>query len=260
VQAWLGRGLVRHARLRPQPHQFVYPTWCVLLPMRALAAQAAGGPAVDCALALNRRALVSFHDADHGHGERRAGAALAWCERALASAGVHEADGEIWLFTYPRVLGFVFKPVSFWLAERRDGSLAAVLAEVNNTFGERLSYVLPGAAWGRELAARKALHVSPFCEVTGGYRFRFMRRAGPPGDARLLARVDHDDAAGPLLQTSLAVQLSPMSRPALLRAWAAMPLLTLGVVARIHWQALQLWLKRVPFHTKPPAPQQRVAH
>jgi DUF1365 family protein len=227
--------------------------------MRALARLTAGGRPQACGLALNRPALLSFHDADHGDGDPAQGSALAWCERALASAGVHDADGELWLLTYPRVLGFTFKPVSFWLAERRDGSLAAVLAEVNNTFGDRLSYVLPAAAWGRELTAHKALHVSPFCEVNGSYRFRFMRRVAPDDGARLIARVDHDDADDlPLLQTSLALHLEPMSRPALWRAWAAMPLLTLGVVARIHWQALCLWLKRVPFHSRPRAPARRV--
>jgi hypothetical protein len=190
------------------------------------------------------------------------GQALAWCERVLMDAGITDADGEIWLQTYPRVLGFVFKPVSFWYAERRDGSLAAVLAEVNNTFGERHSYVLAGARWGHEATAAKAMHVSPFCEVRGGYRFYFMRRA-PQGwgdGVRLLARVDHDDADGPILQTSVSATLQTLTRASLARAWLAMPLLTMGVVARIHWQALCLWLKRVPFFHKPPAPTRLVSH
>ena len=252
----IGRGLVRHTRLRPARHAFDYPTWQLVLPMRAWATQPAG------ALARNRRAAVSFHDVDHGDGVAGDGQALAWCERVLMDAGITDADGEIWLQTYPRVLGFVFKPVSFWYAERRDGSLAAVLAEVNNTFGERHSYVLAGARWGHEATATKAMHVSPFCEVRGGYRFYFMRRA-PQGwgdGVRLLARVDHDDADGPILQTSVSATLQTLTRASLARAWLAMPLLTMGVVARIHWQALCLWLKRVPFFHKPPAPTRLVSH
>jgi DUF1365 family protein len=263
VQAWIGHALVRHRRLRPRPHQFAYPSWCVLLPMRALAIQPVPdqpGTPPACALARNRGSLVSFHDADHGDGLAHDGAALAWCERVLAAAGVGDADGELWLLTYPRVLGVVFKPVSFWFAQRRDGSLAAVVAEVNNTFGERHSYVLAGAAWGRELSADKALHVSPFCAVAGGYRFRFMQRQGWQAGGRLIARVDHDDADGPLLQTSLSLRLQAMNRTSLLRVWLAMPLLTLGVLARIHWQALRLWLKRVPLHHKPPPPARLVNH
>jgi uncharacterized protein len=120
--------------------------------------------------------------------------------------------------------------------------------------------VLAGAAWGRELCADKALHVSPFCGVTGGYRFRFMQRQGWQAGARLIARVDHDDADGPLLQTSLSLRLQVMNRASLLRVWLAMPLLTLGVLARIHWQALRLWLKRVPLHHKPPPPARLVSH
>jgi hypothetical protein len=115
------------------------------------------------------------------------------------------------------VLGYVFKPVSFWYAHRSDGSLAAVLAEVNNTFGERHAYLLagPDLAWGREQMARKQFHVSPFCEVRGEYRFRFER-----SDKRTLVRVDLHDENGPLLQTSVGGTLHPLDRhraPRLLR-------------------------------------------
>jgi hypothetical protein len=101
------------------------------------------------ALARNRFGLLSFHDRDHGDGRADA---LAWIDELLASEGVADADGEVWLHTYPRVLGYVFKPVSFWYCHRADGTLAAVVAEVNNTFGERHCYLLdePGLAWGRE--------------------------------------------------------------------------------------------------------------
>jgi DUF1365 family protein len=252
----IGLGTVRHTRVQPTRHSFAYPTWQLMLPMRAWSHQPGG------ALARNRRGAVSFHDADHGDGQAGDGQALAWSQRVLAGAGVVDADGEIWLQTYPRLFGFVFKPVSFWYAERADGSLAAVIAEVNNTFGERHSYVLRGAAWGRELTAAKAMHVSPFCEVSGGYRFHFMRRAplGWRDDARLLARVDHHNPSGAILQTSVSVTLQRLTRASLARAWLAMPLLTFGVVARIHWQALRLWLKRVPFFRKPAPPARLVSH
>ena len=240
--ALIGTGQVRHRRLRPAVNAFAYPTYFLLLPMRSLRAQP------DAALRRNRFGLLAFHDRDHGDGRDDA---LAWLDELLRREGVHDADGEAWLHTYPRVLGYVFKPVSFWYCHRRDGSLAAIVAEVNNTFGERHCYLLdgPGLAWGRELRARKVFHVSPFCRVQGVYRFRFMRTA-----ERTVARIDHDDEDGALLETSVSGRLQPLTAASARSAFFGMPLMSLGVIARIHWQALRLWLKRVPFFSKPTAP------
>ena len=250
----IGFGQVRHTRLKPAHHAFAYPNCFWFLPLRALGRQ----PVAE--VHRNARGWLSFHDADHGDGR---GDALAWLDGLLRSAGVWQADlaeGEVWLQTYPRVLGHSFKPVSFWYVHRADGQLHAVVAEVNNTFGERHCYVLGGGsglAWGQEVRADKVFHVSPFCQVTGQYRFRFMRAPTPQGE-RLIARVDHDDADGPLIQTALSGVLHPMDAASLRRAKLGWPLLTLGVVARIHWQALRLWVKRVPFFSKPEPPARSV--
>ena len=240
----IGIGRVRHARLRPAVNRFDYPTYFLLLPMRRL--RAAPAPA----LARNRFGLIAFHDVDHGDGRADS---LAWCESVLADAGVTDADGEVWLQCYPRVLGYVFKPVSFWYCHRADGSLAAVLVEVNNTFGERHCYLLAGdeVGFGRELRAAKAFHVSPFCAVQGEYRFRFMRAQNPP---RSVAGIDHHDADGPLLRTSVAGRLHRLTPARIRSAFFGMPLMTLLVLVRIHWQAVRLWVKRVPFFSKPTAP------
>lgn len=240
---WLATGEVRHARLRPAGHQFAYPTFFVLLPMRAWRTSSFSG------LPRNRGGWLSFHDRDHGAGGEDA---LAWMDDLLRTEGIMDATGEVWLQTYPRVLGYAFKPVSFWYCHRADDSLAAVVAEVNNTFGERHCYLLsgPDLAWGRTLQARKVFHVSPFCDVQGHYEFRFMRTAD-----RVVARVDHADAQGPLLRTSVSGRLEPLNLRSARAAVLRRPLLTLGVMARIHWQALRLWVKRVPFFRKPEPPQ-----
>lgn len=246
----IGRGRVWHKRLRPTLHSFHYATYFWMLPMRSLR------QAPQALIQRNKRGLMSFHDRDHGDGRADA---LDWFEELLLGAGVQDADGEVWLHTFPRVLGFVFNPVSFWYAHRADGSLAAVLAEVNNTFGERHGYLLrgPELKFGAEMRADKVFHVSPFCSVEGQYRFNFQVRA-EPGQAphSTLVRVDHDDTNGPLLQTSVGGRLAPLTRRNRRQAFFGTPLMTFGVIARIHWQALRLVLKRLPFHRQPPAPKQ----
>jgi DUF1365 family protein len=249
AQPLLGRGEVRHTRLRPARNAFRYGTYFLLLPMRTLRNQPSA------ALPRNRFGLVSFYDRDHGDGGEDA---LAWLEGLLKKEGIGDADGEVWLHCYPRVLGHTFKPVSFWYCHRQDHSLAAIVVEVNNTFGERHCYLLrgPELAFGRELTATKVFHVSPFCAIEGGYRFRFMRTDLQDGthEARTVVRIEHDDDHGPLIQTSVSGRLEPITPSGLRAAFFGMPLMTVFVVARIHWQALKLFAKRVPFFRKPEAP------
>jgi DUF1365 family protein len=276
--ALIGWGQVRHTRHRPAHHAFAYPTAFLMLPMRSLRgfqAQQVNGsteplknfvtaseawqsvpdvlnPAL--ALSINRSAWFAFHDADHGDGRpAETGGALAWLDELLQREGIEDATGEVWLQAFPRVLGHAFKPVSFWYAHRADGSLAAIVAEVNNTFGERHCYLLPEPQYGQTLLAHKVFHVSPFCDVQGEYRFRFMRTQHN-GQDRIVARVDHGDTDGPLIDTSWSGVLEPATAAALRRVMWRFPLLTFGVVARIHWHALLLWLKKVPFWRKPEPP------
>ena len=246
----IGFGHVWHTRLRPRQHRFSVPTFFLMLPMRMLRAQ----PRAAGVLALNRAGVLAFRDADHGDGsDPRHGGALAWLEALLHAEGITDAQGEIWLQCYPRVLGYSFKPVSFWYCHRQDGSLRAIVAEVNNTFGERHAYLLDHPHYGQELRARKAFHVSPFCAVDGGYRFEF-RRGGADGLQSARVRIDYHDAEGPVLLTGMAGRLEPLTAASRRRALWRYPLLTLGVMARILWNALLLWLKHVPFHAKPAAP------
>ena len=246
-----GFGPIRHTRLRPVHHAFGYPG--VFLRLRidgdeAREASRALGPW----FGFDTAAPIGFRSSDHGDGR---GQPLAnWARGLCREAGI-EADGALWLHTFPRVLGYAFKPVSFWFCHRADGALAAVLAEVNNTFGERHVYLLaePDGAplvQGRTLQATKVFHVSPFCSVSGHYQFRFFNRPD-----RALARIDLHDAEGPLLLTSLSGQLAAASPALARRALFGQPLFTLGVIARIHWHALRLWLSRVPFHRKPAPPE-----
>lgn len=247
--AHIGFGQVRHTRLRPAVNAFAYPTYFLMLPLRSIARHGGG------ALAVNRRAALSFFDCDHGDGRSpEAGGALAWLDALLAQEGITDATGEAWLHCYPRVLGYTFKPVSFWYCHRPDGSLRAIVVEVNNTFGERHCYLLDAPRYGAELRANKVFHVSPFCTLQGGYRFRFLRTQHAGAD-KTVVRIDYDDADGPLLETSVSGTLQPVTAAAIRHALWQYPAMTFGVVARIHWQALRLWLKRVRFIGKPRPPE-----
>lgn len=254
AQAQIGFGQVRHARLRPAHNAFAYPSYFLMLPLRSMQQYGCG------ALPRNRFAPLSFYDADHGDGRGPAeGGALAWLDELLLREGIADASGEVWLHCYPRVWGHTFKPVSFWYCHRSDGRLRAIVAEVNNTFGQRHCYLLDAPAYGVELRADKVFHVSPFCPVQGHYRFRFMRTENalhhtPHVVARTVARIDYDDGAGVLLQTSVSGALEPITATSLRRATWRYPAMTWGVVLRIHWQALKLLCKRVPFFRLPALP------
>lgn len=243
-------GEVMHRRTRPATNAFSYPAFCLRLPLSRLADLAPSG--VRC----NRPGFISFHECDHGP---RDGSSLdSWIRGILARERVH-ADGEVVLYAFPRMLGYAFNPVSFWVCHDTSGNVCAVLAEVRNTFGESHHYLLAhedGRALrsGETLSAQKAFHVSPFCAVRGHYTFRF--HFGPH---RWLARIDYCDGDreddDPLLETHISGVAEPLPRhavPALLWRYRWF---TLGVTARIHWQAVKLWAKRVPFFTKPRPPQ-----
>jgi hypothetical protein len=241
-------GRVGHRRRRPTVNAFAYPAYCLRLPLEELASLPGRG------IAYNGRGVLSFHDRDHG--ARDGTPLLPWIRAELAGHGI-AADGQIVLYAFPRVLGYVFNPVSFWVCHDRAGAVRAVLCEVCNTFGERHNYLLAHGdgrplASGETLTADKAFHVSPFCEVKGRYAFRFHFDA-----ERWVARIDYfdDDRTGePLLETWISGAATTLERRAARGLVRRYPLFTLGVVARIHWQALRLLAKRVPFFTKPDPP------
>jgi DUF1365 family protein len=239
-------GRVLHQRLRPVRHGFTYPVFFVRVPLSRLGSLATRWLSVD------RWNLLSLMRRDFGP---RDGSDLeAWIRGVLERQGVTEADGEIVLQAFPRVMGFVFNPIAFWHCHDRRGGLRAVLCEVSNTFGERHNYLLAHddgrpIGPGDWMTAAKALHVSPFCEVAGHYRFRF------PGSERYpMARIDYHDRRGLLLATALHGRGHALNDRRVLEAVVAYPFMTLRVVARIHWQALRLWASRVPYFPKPAAP------
>lgn len=201
----------------------------------------------------NRFNLLSLHDRDHGdgHGLRT------WAERMLRSGGVELDGGRIRLLVMPRVLGMSFNPISLWYCEHRDGALRAVIVEVNNTFGEKHSYLLASGGlplpYSQPYEKDKCFHVSPLLDMVGRYRFTL----DEPGE-RLRVLIHETRAGLPLLDATLAGERRPLDDGAIVRQVLAMPFQMLKVIAAIHWQALKIWLRGAKFHRAPPPPVQEV--
>jgi uncharacterized protein len=237
----LYRGAVMHQRLRPKRHRLSYRAFWLLLDLDEI-------DPLDSGLRLfsrNRFNLFSFHDRDHGDGSWRP--LRRQIDDYLAAAGVDLDGGPIRLLTMPRVLGYVFNPISIYYCHQADGRLAAVVYEVTSTFRVRHSYVIPVTGDGafRQVCG-KALHVSPFIGMDIDYAFR----GWAPADDLALA-IDAADASGLLLSAVMTGRRAPLSDGAIAAAAASIPLLTLKVVAAIHWEALKLWLKGVSLAPRP---------
>ncbi|WP_297365126.1 DUF1365 domain-containing protein [Thauera sp.] len=240
-------GAVMHERHVEAHNRFVYATAFLRLPLSRL-----DGLRVPL-LGIERANVFSFRSRDHG--ARDGAPLLPWIHALLRAQGLGEVcDGEVVLQTMPRIFGFVFNPVSFWFCHDRGGALRAVLAEVSNTFGERHNYLvhhsdLRPIEAGDNLRARKCFHVSPFFPVRGEYRFRFEQR----GAVHAVA-IDLWHGGALQLATRLSGRAVALDGRAMRKWLARQPFMTLGVVARIHWQALRLALRRVSFFRKPPPP------
>ena len=251
-------GAVKHRRFYPAKNAFGYGVFTISIPMRARKEDKT--LLSKHGLRDKQFGLFSFFDQDHGIGHEDG---LAWIEKILQENQINHIDGEIWLQTFPRVLGYVFNPVSFWICTQSNGQVQAVLAEVNNTFGERHCYLLHHDSGsplksGETLISKKVFHVSPFCDVRGEYHFRFLFPQDSSTGHNSVCRIElHEDGA-PLINTSISGLAQTLTRGALYRAFLRYPLMSLGVIGRIHWQALKLWLKGVPFHSKPKPPELEV--
>jgi DUF1365 family protein len=239
-------GPVMHRRIAPTRHSLRYRIFTLLLDLDEIDAltKRIG------IFSRNRPNLVAFHDRDHGDGSGRP--LRPQIAALLEKAGV-EAGGPVRLMCMPRILGFVFNPLSIYFCHDAGGSLAAIVYEVSNTFGERHHYVIPARPSARgdvRQACAKRFYVSPFLDMDMGYEFRI---AGP-GERLVVGIIGRNGAGAPILQASFCGARRALDARSLARAAATHPLMTLKVVAGIHVEALNLWLKGLRLRPRPPAP------
>jgi DUF1365 family protein len=248
-------GEVMHQRLRPLRHRLAYRVFSVLFDLDEL-------QGLDRRLrffSVGRFNLFSFHPGDHGDGGATDAAGLrVQLEARLRAAGL-PTGGAIRLLAMPRILGYAFNPLSVWFCESTtSGELAAIVYEVNNTFGERHSYLIEVDDDARTCAViaqrcDKQLYVSPFLGMDLHYRFRIE----PPHERLSVGVSVHDGEGGDsaVLNARMDAQRRPLTDSALLRVFVTHPLLTLAVIGGIHWEALKLWLKGARLTRRPAAPE-----
>ena len=244
-------GFVSHQRFAPRAHSLRYAMFQTLLDLDELDALAGRLRW----FSRGRFNLLSFHDADHGDG--RAAPLKDYVVETLAKAGIDLAGGGVQILCMPRMLGFAFNPLSIYFCRRADGALAAMLYEVNNTFGQRHGYLIPvehrqGGPIRQSCA--KAFHVSPFMDMAMTYQFHLREP-----DETLTTTIEGAGADGArLITATFAGQRQPITDGAVISALFAYPLLTLKVVAGIHWEAVKLIFKGLRLRPQPAAPAERV--
>lgn len=249
ADAAIYEGVVIHRRFAPKPHALRYRMFMAILDIDRL-------DIVDRRLRFFSRNcfnLFAFHDRDHLPIDAPAGQTLrGMVEHHLAQADVTLEGGAIRLLALPRICGYAFNPLSVYFCHRRDGGLAAILYEVNNTFGQRHTYVIPVEPSGSrciEQRCRKVFYVSPFLDMDMTYDFRV-----DPPDARIGVAVDGSQDGRRLIAASFAGRRRPLTDATMISCLFRYPLVNLKVVAGIHWEALKLWAKGTGLRRRPAPP------
>jgi DUF1365 family protein len=247
-------GDVMHARLKPIGHRFSYRVMSLLIDLDRLAA----ADQQSALFGVNRAALYSFHEADHG---ARDGSPLrAYAQRCASEHGIDLTGGQVRLLCYPRLFGYTFNPLSVYFCYRANSELALMIYEVRNTFGDIHAYALPVQSNQRSQAGvrqqhEKLFYVSPFIEMAMRYHFRVSLP-----DQRVKLRILETDGDGPLLTATFNGRRRALNTGQLLRAFVAFPLVTFKIMAAIHWEALRLWLKGARLVPRSLVPRQNAAN
>ncbi|MDD9908065.1 MAG: DUF1365 domain-containing protein [Ahrensia sp.] len=245
-------GEVVHKRLTPAEHKLRYRVFSLLLDVDRL-------NDVQSKLrwfSVDRFNLFSLNRKQHGYRDERSLSQFGWDQ--VERLGLTDEVDRIEMLFYPRIFGFAFNPLTVYFCRETGGSLAAVIYEVRNTFGEHLTYVMRAGDPESEAHTHrcaKRFYVSPFNPVAGDYLFHVRAQ-----DDDLTVGVALKENDEPTLRTHFRARNEPLSDRSLLSAWVRHPLMTLKVVAAIHWEAAKLWRKGLTMKERPSAPSEPIVY
>lgn len=240
---YLFKGHTRHKRYQPMEHAFRYGLTLIDLDVDQL--EAADG--VSSIFSIDRHNWVSFDSGSRGSlGEQPLGT---WARRTFENAGISSNECQIRLLTFPRTEFYSFAPISVWLLLDRNETLRGLIYEVNNTFGERHSYVARAEGHVSRHEAQKSFHVSPFFDVTGSYRFSVKNE-----EDRFSLTIENIVDGEITHIATLSGERHKATTSRFIALLLASPFSGFGVTLAIHWEALKLWLKGAKYRSKPPVP------
>ena len=233
-------GKVVHKRFKPKKHYFKYKVFSLYLNLNEIDTISREIPF----FSYNKFNLISFYDKDHG--DRDGSSLKLWVKRKLEHAGIEKKIDRINLLCYPRILGYVFNPLSIFFVYDKSSSLIAIMYEVKNTFGEQHTYIFKTE--DEDIINNncdKKFHVSPFMDLNSTYNFKVLK----PGK-KLSVIIDQRDNQGKLLFASQDGQKVDLNSKNLIISYLTHPLMTFKIISAIHFEALRLWLKRIKFVKK----------
>jgi DUF1365 family protein len=239
--ATLYAGRIAHIRHTPFRHRFDYRMYMLAIDLDRID-EAANKSRL---FSHNKPGLISLHDKDHGFRDGRP--LRAYAESALGAQGLARFGAKIIFVTMPRLLGYAFNPISFYFCHDDAGTLGAVLHQVKNTFGDQIGYLMPVLGTGIiRQTAPKRMHVSPFFDMQGGYRFALTAPA-----QKFTVSIQYGAGGAKRMTATMILRAKAFTDASVLRLLAEMPFAPMKVMTAIHWQALKLFLKGAKFHNVP---------
>ena len=241
INSCIYSGSVIHKRFKPKEHFFKYKVFSLFLDLSEL-------NELDDKLnffSLNKFNLISFHEVDHGN--RDGSSLLDWVKNNLSNNNVSTVNIRVKLLCYPRILGYVFNPLSVFFVYDQNENLISILYEVKNTFGEQHTYFFKVENQNKLIQnnCSKKFHVSPFIEMNCNYFFKILNPA-----QKLSVIIDQYDQKGKILFASQDGERSDLTSKNLMKSYLKHPLMTFKIISAIHFEAFKLWMKGIRFIKK----------